>query len=117
MTDCFEDMKVLQDMCELCNASKEEQMHLTCVAHKSIKAYGDALPQEVLNAFKGVEGRLKERLFVVSSQNNYELISDAISKTSAFEDWAKETKGSHRFSSLQPEQKRRSSQHPNSSNL
>lgn len=84
-----EDMKVLQDMCELSNASKEEQLHLTCVAHKSIKAYGDALPVEVLNAFKGVEGRLKERLFVVSSQNNYELISDAISKTKAFDEWVK----------------------------
>ena len=33
------DMKVLQDMCELCNASKDEQLHLTCVAHKSIKTY------------------------------------------------------------------------------
>lgn len=83
-----EDMKVLQDMCELCNASKDEQLHLTCVAHKSIKAYRDALPEEILNAFKGVEGRLKERLFVVSSQNNYELISDAISKTDEFDKWA-----------------------------
>ena len=54
------DMKVLQDMCELCNASKDEQLHLTCVAHKSIKTYGSALPAEILNSFKGVEGRLKE---------------------------------------------------------
>lgn len=84
-----DDMKVLQDMCELCNASKDEQLHLTCVAHKSIKAYGSALPVEVLNSFKGVEGRLKEIYFVVSSQNNYELISDAISKTAAFDNWAK----------------------------
>lgn len=74
-------MKILQDMCELCNASKDEQLHLTCVAHKSIKTYGAALPAEILNSFKGVEGRLKEVYFVVSSQNNYELISDAISKT------------------------------------
>lgn len=84
------DMKVLQDMCELCNASKDEQLHLTCVAHKSIKTYGSALPAEILNSFKGVEGRLKEVYFVVSSQNNYELISDAISKTSAFDSWAKD---------------------------
>ena len=82
-----DDMKVLQDMCELCNSSKEEQLHITCVAHKSIKAYGSCLPAEVLNAFKGVEGRLVERLFVVSSQNNYELISDAIGKKAAFEAW------------------------------
>lgn len=84
-----DDMKVLQDICELCNASKDEQLHLTCVAHKSIKTYGSALPAEILNSFKGVEGRLKEVYFVVSSQNNYELISDAISKTPAFDNWAK----------------------------
>lgn len=83
-----DDMKVLQDMCELCNASRDEQLHLTCVAHKSIKAYGSALPAEILNSFKGVEGRLKEVYFVVSSQNNYELISDAISKTPAFDNWS-----------------------------
>lgn len=83
-----EDMKVLQDMCELCNTSKDEQLHLTCVAHKSIKAYGNTLHQEVLNAFMGVEGRLKEVYFVVSSQNNYELISDAIGKKPAFANWA-----------------------------
>lgn len=84
-----EDMKVLQDMCELCNSSKDEQLHLTCVAHKSIKAYGTSLPTEVLNSFKGVEGRLKEVYFVVSSQNNYELISDAIFKLPAFDLWEK----------------------------
>lgn len=87
-----DDMKVLQDMCELCNASRDEQLHLTCVAHKSIKTYGSALPTEILNSFKGVEGRLKEVYFVVSSQNNYELISDAISKTPAFDIWAKDNK-------------------------
>lgn len=87
-----DDMKVLQDMCELCNASRDEQLHLTCVAHKSIKTYGSALPTEILNSFKGVEGRLKEVYFVVSSQNNYELISDAISKTPAFDKWARDNK-------------------------
>lgn len=90
-TDSFsEDMKVLQDLCELCNASKDEQLHLICVAHKSIKSYGAALPESVLKAFKGVEGRLKETQFVVSSQNSYELISDAIQKTSAFYKWSEQ---------------------------
>lgn len=82
------DMKTLQDMCELANASREEQMHLICIAHKSIKAYGGQLSKEVLNAFKGVEGRLKERLFIVSSKNNYELIADAIIKNKEFDSWA-----------------------------
>lgn len=83
-----EDMKVLQDMCELCNASKDEQLHLTCVTHKSIKSYGTTLAPEILNSFRGVEGRLKETYFVVTAQNSYELISDAIGKTPAFYQWA-----------------------------
>lgn len=74
------DMKILQDMCELANSSKEPQMHLTFVAHKSIKEYGTALPKEIIHAFTGVEGRLKEIPFVVSSQNNYELIENVIQK-------------------------------------
>lgn len=84
------DMLVLQSMCEACNNSKDEQIHLTCVAHKSVKSYGNALKSEIINSFKGVEGRLKEVFFVTSSQNNYELIADAISKTEAFDKWAKE---------------------------
>lgn len=89
------DMKVLQDMCELCNASKDEQLHITCVAHKSIKSYGTMLAPEVLNSFKGVEGRLKEVSFVVSAQNSYELISDAIGKTPAFYRWAEKSEKYH----------------------
>lgn len=81
------DMKTLQDICELCNASKEEQLHLTCVAHKTIRSYGDKLSKEKKNTFQGVEGRLYEMQFVVSSQNNYELIADAIHKKPAFEKW------------------------------
>lgn len=86
------DMKVLQDICELCNSSKDEQLHLTCVAHKAIRAYGDTLSKTVKNAFRGVEGRLSEIQFIVSSQNNYELISDAIQKRPAFETWKEKDK-------------------------
>ena len=85
------DMKTLQDLCELCNTSKEEQIHLTCVAHKAIRSYGDSLSKEVKNAFLGVEGRLNEMQFIVSSQNNYELIADAIQKKTAFDKWSTET--------------------------
>lgn len=83
------DMKILQDLCELCNSSKDEQFHLTCVAHKAIRAYGDQLSKSVKNAFRGVEGRLVEKQFIVTSQNNYELIADAVGKTPLFEEWAK----------------------------
>lgn len=75
------DMKTVQDICELANSSKEQQIHITFVAHKSIKEYGNVLSKDMINAFVGVEGRMKEVMFVVSSQNNYELIKSAIRKT------------------------------------
>lgn len=86
------DMKVLQDFCELCNESRDPGMFLTCVVHKTIRSYGNSLSKLVLNAFKGIEGRLTEIQFNVSYQNNYELISDAISKKKAdFKIWAKDS--------------------------
>lgn len=78
------DMKLIQDMCELANRTKENQIHMLMIAHKSIKQYHNVLPKEIINAFTGVEGRLKEILFITSSQNNYELIQNAISKKKEF---------------------------------
>lgn len=80
----FSDMKVLQDMCELANASSREQFHIALIAHKSVHEYGRDLTREMKNAWKGVEGRLKEYLFVMSSRNQYELIGAAIRKKGAF---------------------------------
>lgn len=74
------DMKVLQDMCELAGRSGDGRIYITCVAHKSIKEYDAKLPVDMKNAFRGVEARLTEVLFVVSSQNNYELIGNVIKK-------------------------------------
>ena len=82
------DMKTLQDICELANASGDEQLHITCVAHKAISSYKGSLPKEILNAYRGVEGRITEKQFIVSSQNNYELIADALIKSEAFAGWA-----------------------------
>lgn len=73
-------MKLLQDMCELANSSKTSKIFLTMVAHKSIKEYGKYLTAETINSFTGIEGRIKEILFVTSSKNNYELIQNAIYK-------------------------------------
>lgn len=73
-------MKLLQDMCELANDSKTAQIFLTLVAHKSIKEYGKYISIETINAFTGIEGRIIEKLFVTSSKNNYELIKNAIIK-------------------------------------
>lgn len=73
------DMRTLQDMCELANQSGSA-LFLTLVAHKSIHEYSKGIPLSAKNAFRGVEGRLAEVEFVVSAQNNYELIADAIVK-------------------------------------
>lgn len=73
------DMRTLQDMCELANNSGTS-LFLTLVAHKSIHEYAKGIPISAKNAFRGVEGRLTEIAFVVSAQNHYELIADAIEK-------------------------------------
>lgn len=79
-TSSGNNMKLLQDMCELANDSKTAQIFLTLVAHKSIKEYGKYISIETINAFTGIEGRIIEKLFVTSSKNNYELIKNAIIK-------------------------------------
>lgn len=71
-------MKLLQDICELANSSKESQIFITMVAHKSIKEYGRYLSTDTINSFMGIEGRIKEIYFVTSTKNNYELIRNAI---------------------------------------
>lgn len=80
-TDGFEnDMKVLQDMCELAVKSEEPQFHLTLVAHKSIKEYGSTLDKRIVDGFRGIEGRIHEIFYIDSVQNHYELISNVIKK-------------------------------------
>lgn len=73
-------MKLLQDICELANSSQSTQIFVTLVAHKSIREYGNYLSRELINSFTGIEGRLKEIFFITSSKNNYELIGNAIEK-------------------------------------
>ena len=73
-------MKLLQDICELATDSQNAQIYFTMVAHKSIKEYGKYLPQEIINSFTGIEGRIIEKYFITSSKNNYELIKNAIVK-------------------------------------
>ena len=74
------DMKLIQDLCELANESSNSQIFFTMVTHKSIKEYGKYLSTEIINAFTGIEGRIIEKFFVTSSKNNYELIKHAIIK-------------------------------------
>lgn len=75
-----ENMKLLQNICELSTDSQNAQVFFTMVAHKSIKEYGKYLSQDIINSFTGIEGRLIEKYFITSSKNNYELIKNAIVK-------------------------------------
>lgn len=73
-------LKILQDFAELSNRLKDPQMHLVCVTHKTINEYISKIPQEKIDAWRAIEGRFKEILFNSSSQQNYDLISNAIVK-------------------------------------
>ena len=74
------DIKLIQDFAELANRSGENQIHLTCITHKSVNDYISNLPKEKINAWRGAEGRFKELYFTSSFQQNYELIANAIIK-------------------------------------
>lgn len=79
------DFRIIQEFCELCNESHNEQLHSLFVVHKSIKEYDKVLPMDIINAFKGIEGRLDEIMFCSSKQNNYELIKNAIVKNENYD--------------------------------
>lgn len=73
-------MKLLQDICELSADSKNAKLFITMVAHKGVKEYGNYLSKDIINSFTGIEGRIEEIQFVTSTKNNYELIQNAIFK-------------------------------------
>lgn len=73
-------MEQLQNLCELANNSKKQKLHVILVAHKAMKEYKNSLPDQVINAYLGVEGRLSEVYFTTSLKNSYELIQNVIIK-------------------------------------
>lgn len=73
-------MEQLQNLCELANNSTKQKLHVILVAHKAMKEYKNSLPDQVINAYLGVEGRLSEVYFTTSLKNSYELIQNVIIK-------------------------------------
>lgn len=73
-------MEQLQNICELANNSQNEKLQVILVAHKAMKEYKNSLPDQVINAYTGVEGRLSEVYFTASLKNSYELIQNVIIK-------------------------------------
>ena len=84
------DLKVLQDLAEVVSrSSKNEQMHLCCITHKSLESYYRNKKESVANAFRTVEGRFKEIRFNRSLNQNYEIISFSIQKEPGFSEFYK----------------------------
>lgn len=78
----IKDLKILQDIAELCNRASNPQMNLICITHKTINEYISKIPENKVDAWRTIEGRFVEKYFVTDSNQNYEMISNAIQKDS-----------------------------------
>ncbi len=86
----MKDLKLLQDFAELANRTgKTEQIHISCITHKTMDQYANNMNEDRANAFKTVEGRFKELYFNRSLEQNYEIVSYAIGKKKNFNDFYK----------------------------
>lgn len=87
------ELKILQDFAEFANRTQKEQVHLLCVTHKPIGYYTQEMSREKALTYRTVEGRFKEVYFVTSSDNNYQLIQNAIKRDKTkFEKYLEENK-------------------------
>lgn len=71
--------KIIQDMAEAAARSEKRQIHFTCITHKDILDYSAS------DSFKTVEGRFNRIQYIVTLEQSYELIANAIPKKKAFE--------------------------------
>lgn len=78
--------KIIQDMAEVAARSGQQQIHFTCVTHKDILDYSSS------DSFKTVEGRFRKIQFISSSEQNYELIANALEKSPSFSAFLEEHK-------------------------
>ena len=73
--DVSKGLKLVQDLAEKCTRTNlESQIHMCCVAHKTISLYKDTKK----DSFKAVEGRFTEIRFNRSLEENYQIISAAL---------------------------------------
>lgn len=81
----IEDIKLLQDLAELCNRSGlDRQLHLLLISHKSLSNYIDSrLPKEKVDGWRGVSGRFREIEMLGDASQYYELMEHAIVKDEA----------------------------------
>lgn len=74
------DLKLLQDFAEMCNRSADAQVHLMLISHQHISQYASTLAEEVVDAWRKVEGRFTSVNLRPSSAKTYQLISAVIRK-------------------------------------
>lgn len=75
--DVSKGLKLVQDLAEKCTRTDlSSQLHMCCVAHKTISLYKD----NKKDSFKAVEGRFTEIRFNRSLDENYQIISAAIKR-------------------------------------
>ncbi len=73
----MQNLKLIQDFAEM--AVRSNKIHLCCVTHKEILDYSQS------DSFRTVDGRFKKVYFVVSSEQSYELVSNAIIHNEKFD--------------------------------
>lgn len=73
------DMKIVQDLAEVCNVSKNHEIFLQLILHKPISE-SLSLDKRIRNAFKGIEGRVSTYYFTTSLKSSYDLISNVLIK-------------------------------------
>ena len=86
--DISNEMKIIQDIAELCNSSTDNSMYFLMVLHKPINAYR-SLNIDIKNAFKGIEGRVSSYYFKTTVKNSFELVFNAIKKNEKYKNVAK----------------------------
>ena len=73
-----DEIKALQDFAECCNRSKDNQLHLLLISHKSILNYMDNLSKTKVDAWKAVSNRFKSIELNTSAAQTYDLISKVV---------------------------------------
>lgn len=73
----MQNLKLIQDFAEM--AVRSNKMHLCCITHKEILDYSQS------DSFRTVDGRFKKVYFVASSEQSYELVSNAITHCEKFD--------------------------------
>ncbi len=73
----MQNLKLIQDFAEM--AVRSNKMHFCCITHKEILDYSQN------DNFRAVDGRFKKVYFVASSEQSYELVSNAVTHGKQFD--------------------------------